>query len=46
MLILTYVVKLTLLSLNQSQGSWLVEGLEYWRSHAGLQKTDTTIAEK
>lgn len=25
-----------LLSLNQSQGSWLVEGLEYWRNHAGI----------
>lgn len=28
-----------LMSLNQSQGSWLVEGLEYWRERAGLQKT-------
>ena len=25
-----------LMSLNQSQGSWLVEGLEYWREHAGF----------
>lgn len=24
-----------IMSLNQSQGSWLVEGLEYWRDHAG-----------
>lgn len=23
------------LSVNRSQGSWLVEGLEYWRDHAG-----------
>lgn len=31
-----------LLSLNQSQGSWLVEGLEYWRKHAGFPQKLTS----
>jgi hypothetical protein len=31
------------LSLNQSQGSWLVAGLEYWRDHAGLQKNNAVV---
>lgn len=31
-----------LLSLNQSQGSWLVEGLEYWREHAGFPQKSTS----
>ncbi|MBF0611047.1 MAG: hypothetical protein G8345_04775 [Magnetococcales bacterium] len=26
-----------ILSINQSQGSWLVAGLEYWRDHSGVQ---------